>query len=108
MAQNPENAPYSQLETKQPTDAQTGYQNFGADADFANEASEVEKTSNLNIGIMMLKGALGLGIFTLPELSDSLGFYGVALIYTLTFGILTVFIFLMVHVANEIQYKGRR
>lgn len=72
------------------------------------EAKPEELTSNFKIAMMLTKSALGLGIFILPKLTNSVGYYGFAIFYAVNCGTAVFFVSLALIAMDHYKYTGRR
>lgn len=66
------------------------------------------KVSEYTTIMMMLKGMIGLGIFSLPHTAKSLGYLGYAVFYPIVSGLKTYYIILLIQAANEMKFNGER
>ena len=82
--------------------------NAGLDFKAVNDVKEEEITSNFGLAVMLLRGMIGLGIFILPHTAHFVGVWGFTVMYPIIFMTLSSYVLLIVYVANEVGYKGRR
>lgn len=68
----------------------------------------VEKSSNFQITIFLLKGMVGLGMFIIPHLTKDIGWLGMAIMYPIVGGIFIFLISLAITAGIGIGYNGSR
>ena len=72
------------------------------------ETEQKTIVSNFGVAIMIAKGMIGLGIFSLPHLCKYIGVLGFIIMYPALSLVFLFLICLVVHTANEVGYKGIR
>ena len=68
----------------------------------------VEKSSNFQITIFLLKGMVGLGMFIIPHLTKDIGWAGMSIMYPVVGGIFIFLISLAITAGIGIGYNGSR
>lgn len=66
------------------------------------------KVSEYTTLMMLLKGMIGLGIFSLPHTAKTLGYVGYAVLYPLVSTLKTSYIVLVINVANDMNFNSER
>lgn len=67
-----------------------------------------DKVPEISSIMMLLKGMIGLGIFSLPETTRTLGYVGYGFLYPIFSSLKTYYIVLVITVANELNFKSER